>query len=44
MVNIKFCFKFNNLVETFECLTTVYDDETLMKRTVNDWFKRFKNG
>ncbi|GBL97478.1 Putative uncharacterized protein FLJ37770 [Araneus ventricosus] len=44
-VNIKFCFKLGKTVtETHEMLVKVYGVETVSKKCVFEWFKRFRDG
>ncbi|GBO35325.1 Putative uncharacterized protein FLJ37770 [Araneus ventricosus] len=44
-VNIKFCFKLGKTAtETHEMLVKVYGVETVSKKCVFEWFKRFRDG
>jgi transposase len=44
-VNIKFCVKLGKTpTETYKILRTVYGDEVLIRSSVFEWFKRFRDG
>ncbi|GBM73368.1 Putative uncharacterized protein FLJ37770 [Araneus ventricosus] len=45
LVNIKFCFKLDKTAtETYEMLVKVYGVDTVSKKCVFEWFKRFRDG
>ena len=43
--NIKFCFKLGKtFTETHQMMQQVYGSDCLSRATINEWFRRFKDG
>lgn len=44
-INVKFCYKLGKtFTETFETITSVYDESLLSRTDCHEWFRRFKDG